>query len=446
MTDRATIFQGIQLGVESTNGANAAADKQLLSLTLEPTIELETNTYKPTGHKYPTIVVPNKEWTSAKLGGPLTYGEIVYLLSSVLVTPTPARNIAVLVAPAAPTSALAGDGAGLLSNGLYKYKVTLVNAIGETEASAANVGTTVADKTSNGKIALTAIPVGATGTTARKIYRTEAAGSTYKLLTTIADNTTVVFADNIADATLGAAAPAVNTTQGVSFTWTFNPAQAAADTVTSFTVEQGDSTRAHKFNYGLLTDLGIDFSRAEITLDGTMIGQQLQDDITLTATPSAIEVVPVLPDDGNLYLADTQAGLAGASALDRGFSFSFKVGSRFGPIWPIKSAATSFDAHVETEPSVECSLMMEADDTGMGLLTQMRAGSTKWLRIKYVGATIESTYTYKFQIDIPLKVTKVASLGDSDGVYGIEYTMVPAYNAVWGHPFEVVVVNQVRAL
>lgn len=329
MTDRASIFQGIQLGVESTHGTGVAADKQLLSLTCEPTIEMESSTFKPTGHKYPTIVVPNREWTSAKLGGPLTYGEIVYLLSSVLEVVTPARNI--------PST-------------------------------------------------------------------------------------------------------------GLSYTWTFNPAQAAADTVKTFTVEQGDSSRAHKFTYGLVTELGIAFSRNEITLDGAMIGQRLDDDITMTATPTAIEVVPVLPGQGNLYLSDTQAGLAGASALDRGFAFGFKIGNRFGPIWPIKSTATSFDGHVETEPSAECTLLMEADDTGMGLLTNMRAGSTKWARIQYLGDTIETIYKYKFQIDVPLKITKVNSLGDQDGIYAVEYTAVPAYDATWAKPFEVVVVNKVASL
>ncbi|MHB1345849.1 MAG: hypothetical protein ACYCX3_16080 [Thermoleophilia bacterium] len=129
-----------------------------------------------------------------------------------------------LAAPGALTSALAGAGAGLLGNGLYKYQVTLVNATGETQAGTANVGTTVADYTTNGQIALSAIPVGAAGTTARKIYRTVAGGATYKLLATIPDNTTTVYTDNIADASLGANAPGSNTTG--SQQGTIDPTQA----------------------------------------------------------------------------------------------------------------------------------------------------------------------------------------------------------------------------
>jgi hypothetical protein len=126
----------------------------------------------------------------------------------------PIASTAGLANPGAstPTDDLAADGAGLLSDGAYHYKVSLVNALGETVPSDASVGVTVADHTSDGKVALTDIPVGATGCTARKIYRTEVDGSVYRYLATIADNTTTTYQDNVADASLGLAAPASNTT------------------------------------------------------------------------------------------------------------------------------------------------------------------------------------------------------------------------------------------
>ncbi len=53
-------------------------------------------------------------------------------------------------------------------------------------------------------------PIGPTGITDRKLYRTEAGGSTLKLLTTLGDNTTTTYVDNIADGSLGAAIPSIN--------------------------------------------------------------------------------------------------------------------------------------------------------------------------------------------------------------------------------------------
>src|SRR3990167_5012788 len=115
-------------------------------------------------------------------------------------------------APGALTAALAGAGAGNVDNGAHRYKVTFITAAGETEAGTASGIVTVADKTVNGQVSLTVIPTGNTGiVTQRKVYRTAAGGSVYKLLTTIADNTTTTYTDNTADSGLGANAPSANT-------------------------------------------------------------------------------------------------------------------------------------------------------------------------------------------------------------------------------------------
>ena len=114
-------------------------------------------------------------------------------------------------APGAITVAL-GSGAGNVDNGAHRYLATFVMADGETEAGTISSAVTVADKTVNGKVSLSAIPLGGSLVTSRKIYRTAAGGSTYLLLATIADNTTTTYTDNIADSSLGAEAPSTNTT------------------------------------------------------------------------------------------------------------------------------------------------------------------------------------------------------------------------------------------
>lgn len=114
-------------------------------------------------------------------------------------------------APAAPTVAL-GSGAGNVDNGAHRYRVTFVTADGETQGGDISDAVTVADKSINGKVQLTAIPLGGSMVTSRKIYRTAAGGSIYYLLATIANNTATTYTDNIADASLGAAVPSENTT------------------------------------------------------------------------------------------------------------------------------------------------------------------------------------------------------------------------------------------
>lgn len=116
-------------------------------------------------------------------------------------------------APGAPTVALGSPAAaGNVDNGAHRYLVTFVTADGETEAGTPSGAVTVADKTVNGKVTVSAIPLGGAAVTARKLYRTLAGGATYYLLATLADNTTTAYTDNTADAGLGAGAPSVNTT------------------------------------------------------------------------------------------------------------------------------------------------------------------------------------------------------------------------------------------
>lgn len=108
------------------------------------------------------------------------------------------------------TAALAGAGAGNVDNGTHSYKVTFVGPGGESPLNATSNVLNVVDKTVNGKVSLTAIPVGGVGTgvVSRNIYRTVAGnGGSYKLLTSIADNVTTIYTDNTSDASLGGVGP-----------------------------------------------------------------------------------------------------------------------------------------------------------------------------------------------------------------------------------------------
>jgi len=114
-------------------------------------------------------------------------------------------------APGAVTVAL-GSGAGNVDNGVHRYRVTFVTADGETQGGDISAAVTITDKSANGKIEISGIPLGGSLVTARKIYRTSANGSIYLLLAIIANNTATTYTDNIADADLGAAVPSANTT------------------------------------------------------------------------------------------------------------------------------------------------------------------------------------------------------------------------------------------
>lgn len=130
--------------------------------------------------------------------------------------------------PGAITVAL-GSGAGNVDNGAHRYLATFVTATGETQAGIISATVTVVDKTVNGKVELTGIPIGGTLVLSRKIYRTASGGSSYLLLATISNNTATIYTDNIADASLGAGAPATNTTDDSLLNMFISSARAHAE-------------------------------------------------------------------------------------------------------------------------------------------------------------------------------------------------------------------------
>lgn len=89
--------------------------------------------------------------------------------------------------------------------GTYYYAMTYI--IDGVEVVIGTVSNTV---TVSSKSIDLDIPVGVSNCTERKIYRTEAGGSTLKLVTTITDNTTLTYQDNIADGSLGVNIPSTN--------------------------------------------------------------------------------------------------------------------------------------------------------------------------------------------------------------------------------------------
>jgi hypothetical protein len=134
------------------------------------------------------------------------------LNSEVVVTNAPSINIVMnaldfstrvlsIAGPGASVPTVAAGGAGNLS-GEYRYKVTFAIlgsgsiVLTESPFSDATSPITVDSKTVN----LSSIPVSATtGVNARRIYRTTNGGVDYFLLTTISDNSTTTFADNLTD-------------------------------------------------------------------------------------------------------------------------------------------------------------------------------------------------------------------------------------------------------
>lgn len=227
--------------------------------------------------------------------------------------------------------------------------------------------------------------------------------------------------------------------------WSWAPSSTAEDVPKTFTVEQGQSTRAHRVAYALLTDFTLDFSRAELAMSGSGFARALTDGITMTASPTALPVVPILPGQGSVYMDATSAALGGTK-FTRLLKGSFKVAGRWGSLWVVDAAQASFAAHLETEPVTTLELTVEVDTQGMGMLTNLRANAQRFFRVAFVGSLLGGTTSYQIWIDLAGRITSISDFADEDGVYAATFTAQAFHDSTWGKAVQASVINTTAVL
>lgn len=323
MGEKATVFQTVQIGIETTPGTPVAANKKLKAVSIVPAVRAESDPFRALGDKYVSIVSLNKEWTECSIEGRLTYNEILYLLSSLISQPTPVQQ-----------------------------------------------GTSAAYK------------------------------------------------------------------------WTFTSNTNLEDVGKTITVEQGDANSAWRAAGVRVSGLELTFSRNEVSLTGSALGEPIETGITMTASPTSLTPKVVLPTHLSLYLADSQTDLDSASPITRGFSLVWRLTDKVNLAWPIGQDPIT----VETPPTLESTLQLATDTVGMGLIATMRNAATKWVRIKAVGDLIEDTYYHTLQIDFPGQIREVGEFSDQDGLYLVEYALQGVHDSDWGKSFQIDITTDMSAL
>lgn len=232
-----------------------------------------------------------------------------------------------------------------------------------------------------------------------------------------------------------------------AYTWTFAPAASTEDTVKTFTIEQGGSVRAHKAAGCRINSVTLTFDRSAVSISGDLFGRAISDGITMTASPTLLPQVPLLPADVAVFL-DSTFGALGTTRLTGVLSAEVAIGDRFSPLWTVNDALTSYAAAIETEPSATVKLKQNADADAMGLLSVMQAGSTRFLRVEVTSSTLAgaTTAVYKLTMDFAVQIAAVEKFSDEDGVYSIGWEFAIVNASTWGKPMNIVVVNKQASL
>ena len=84
MTERATVTQKYQIGLETTPGTTVAASRVLPTVQIDYKPKADLAVIRPVGWKFPLSTYLNREWSEGKISGKPCYNALTYLLAGVL--------------------------------------------------------------------------------------------------------------------------------------------------------------------------------------------------------------------------------------------------------------------------------------------------------------------------------------------------------------------------
>lgn len=235
---------------------------------------------------------------------------------------------------------------------------------------------------------------------------------------------------------MGSVAPVAHGASTTAKDWVYTPPIYGSAVPQTYTFEQGDTVRAHRVPYGLFTDFGYTLTRKEAKLNNTKgLSQPIADGITLTASPTAVALAPMVAKQFNVYLDSSSGGIGGTQLL-KVLQVDYSFGGVYGPFWPINRANVGFTSHVDMRPKSIVKIKLEADSVGMALLSNLQVGSTQYLRVQAQGSQIASdgpgAVNAGFTHDMAIKVGKPSTFSDDSGIFAIEWECTVVEDPAWG--------------
>jgi hypothetical protein len=397
--ERATVYEGVQIGVETTPGTAVPANKRLLGLDIDFDSMTDIKPYRPQGNKFFTTQQVGKEFTSGRIQGVLCFNDLLYLASSWLsnaVITTPANNSKWNVTGASGPWGFTFKGS-VLAPATYATAAAAQTAIeGMTSVGTGNVKVTGAAPT----------------------FAIQFAGA-------LSTDTSSITAPT------GTPAPTIvlDTVGTLTRRWTFNMAPAGPDSITTFTAEKGAAgvaNMAQQAAFGFVHGLAYKLNKSEASLNGVFDAQVTTDPFTMTASPTDVPCVPVDPGKINVWMGP---GLALLQKMKRILDIEWGAQNRATGLITLNADDPSFSNRIETAPDLTMKFFQEHDADGQTMLARLRANTSIYAIVEALGPQIEPGFNYRMKWTLKAQLTKPNS-GDLDGAYGKNYDAVLQYDPV----------------
>jgi hypothetical protein len=222
------------------------------------------------------------------------------------------------------------------------------------------------------------------------------------------------------------------TGSGTAKTRVWAPAIHAIDNPQSYTLEENNDAYNIRSVYNMVNGLEIPFSRDAVTLRGTGFGRAIEPGTTATTPFTEITPQPILGRELNVYI-DTTLGGIGTTKLTRDLSGTFRFNDKYQQLWVVDRAQPSFVTHTERRegPTAEISLVMARKSDAGAFFTNIRNGTTMYVRIDALGPAIAGGGNFVMQIDAAMKFARVTP-GEDQDVKTFEWIGTLVADPAWG--------------
>jgi hypothetical protein len=165
------------------------------------------------------------------------------------------------------------------------------------------------------------------------------------------------------------------------------------------------------------------------------------------ANISTLALVPILGNQFDWYYGRTQADAAlTVNKFNRIFNVKWGIGARWDVFAGMDTTVDGFSGYVTDQLTAPVSFIVGADDAGEQFYSSARIGEKVFIRGYAAGATIETGFTYYYEVTICLIIDDVKEMKAEQKLLAREYSGKIAYDSTWGQAVQVVVQNAITAL
>lgn len=210
---------------------------------------------------------------------------------------------------------------------------------------------------------------------------------------------------------------------------TYLPGAFADETLDTLTVESGDSGRAERAAYGVITGLSFQFPQQGIpSVSGSGFARAHEEGHTMTSSPVKNPDFPVNEKDVTVLIGNSVGGLA---QIPKPLMTQFSFEGMYKPAFYLDAAA-SFTEHVPLAPNVSAEVSVEYGSTAAGWMADLRASTQRFMRILASDGTRSLRITFPFRFLEPQP-------GDQEDLVANTFRLGPDYEANFGGAFEIYV-------